>query len=43
MLKTRSLAVPLTLHALVNLVNPILIDWLKIHHADFVRSLFGGS
>ena len=43
MLKTRSLAVPLALHALSNLVNPILIDWVKITHADFVRSLFGNS
>jgi membrane protease YdiL (CAAX protease family) len=43
LLKTRSLAAPLALHALTNLANPILIDWLKIHHADFIRGLFGGS
>jgi membrane protease YdiL (CAAX protease family) len=43
MLKTRSLAAPLTLHAVGNLVNPILIDWVKINHADFIRGLFGGS
>ena len=43
LLKTRSLAVPLALHALRNLVNPILIDLVKITHADFVRCLFGNS
>jgi membrane protease YdiL (CAAX protease family) len=43
MLKTRSLAAPLTLHALGNLVNPMLIDWVKINHADFIRGLCGGS
>ena len=40
MLRARSLAAPLALHGLINLITPIGTDWLKAAYPDLIANLF---